>query len=121
MRKTIGLADVLKFALASASDRIAAAFVFGSVARSSDNAESDVDIIIIGSVDFAEAVNLLYAAQTTLQREINPKVFAAEEWKKKLKAKSAFVIDVLSKPKIFLIGTQRDLDQLAESGQNRPA
>ena len=119
--KTIGLADVLTFALAPAADRIASAFVFGSVASSSDSAESDVDIILIGRVDFAEAVSLLYAAQTTLHREINPKVFALEEWRTKLQAKSAFVMDVLSKPKIFLIGTQRELDQLAEPGQNRPA
>lgn len=121
LSKTIGLADVLTFALAPAADRIAVAFVFGSVARSSDTAESDVDIILIGQVDFAEAVNLLYAAQTTLQREINPKIFSLEEWREKLQAKSSFVMDVLSKPKIFLIGTQRELDQLAEPGQDRPA
>lgn len=121
LSKTIGLADVLTFALAPAADRIAVAFVFGSVARSSDTAESDVDIILIGRVGFAEAVNLLYAAQTTLHREINPKVFALEEWQEKLQAKSSFVMDVLSKPKIFLIGTQRALDQLAEPGQDRPA
>lgn len=121
LRKTIGLADVLTLALTPVSERITVAFVFGSVARSSDTAASGVDVIIIGRVDFGEAVNLLYQAQTTLHREINPKIFTVEEWQAKLASKSSFVVDVQSKPKIFLIGTQRDLDQLAEPDQDRPA
>lgn len=121
LRKTVGLADVLTQVLAPAADRITVAFVFGSVARSADTADSDVDVMIIGDIDFGEAVNLLYDAQATLHREINPKVFGPEEWRAKLQAKSSFVLDVLTKPKIFLIGNQHDLDQLDQSGQNRPA
>ena len=121
LRKTIGLADVLALALMPVADRITVAFVFGSVARSSDTAASDVDVIIIGRVDFGEAVNLLYEAQATLQREINPKIFANDEWQAKLAAKSSFILDVLSKPKLFLIGAQRDLDQLDQSDQDRTA
>lgn len=121
LRKTIGLADVLTLALTPVVARIAVAFVFGSVARASDTAASDVDVIIIGNVGFSEAVNLLYEAQTTLHREINPKIFSVEEWQAKLAAQSSFVLEVVAKPKLFLIGAQRDLDQLAEPGQNRPA
>ena len=113
LRKTIGLADVLKLALSPASDRIAVAFVFGSVARSQETAGSDVDVIVIGEVEFGETVNLLYEAQTTLCREINPKVFAPPEWRAKRRSKSPFLLDVMSKPKLFLIGTQHELDQLA--------
>ncbi len=112
LRKTIGLADVLKAALSSALDRIAVAFVFGSVARSSETSNSDVDVIIIGQLAFGEAVGLLYEAQTTLHRDINPKVFAVAEWQASLKTKSPFVLDVASKPKLFLIGSQHELDQL---------
>ena len=71
------------------------------------------DVIVIGEVEFGETVNLLYEAQTTLHREINPKVFAPPEWRAKLKSKSPFLMDVMSKPKLFLIGTQHELDQLA--------
>ena len=119
LRKTVGLADVLTQALIPAADRITVAFVFGSVARSAETADSDVDVMIIGSVDFGEAVNLLYEAQTDLHREINPKVFGAEEWRTKREAMSSFILDVLAKPKIFLIGNQHDLDQLAQPGKNR--
>lgn len=113
LRKTVGLADVLTQALIPAADRITVAFVFGSVARSADTADSDVDVMIIGGVDFGEAVNLLYEAQAALHREINPRVFGVEEWRAKFEAMSSFVLDVLAKPKIFLIGNQHDLDQLA--------
>ncbi len=113
LRKTIGLADVLTLALMPLADRIKVAFVFGSTAQSTDTASSDVDVMVIGEVDFGEAVNLLYEAQTTLQREINPKVFSPSDWQAKLASNSAFLRDVLAKPKLFLMGTQHDLDQLA--------
>ena len=121
LRKTIGLADVLTLALAPAAERIRLAFVFGSVAQASETAASDIDVLVIGSVSFGDVVNLVFDAQTSLQRDINPKIFSVDEWQAKLTAKSAFVLDVLSKPKLFLIGMQRDLDQLAESGQDRAA
>lgn len=113
LRKTIGLADVLKLALSAASNRIVVAFVFGSVARSQETAGSDVDVVVIGDVEFGETVGVLHEAQTTLHREINPRVFAPAEWRAKLKAKSPFLLDVMAKPKLFLIGTQVELDQLA--------
>ena len=121
LRKTIGLADVLTLALTPLADRIAVAFVFGSIAKSSDTAASDVDVIIIGGGDFGEVVNLLYDAQKTLQREINPKVFSVADWQIKVTANSSFMANVMAKPKLFLIGTQRELDQLAQPGQNRSA
>lgn len=112
LRKTIGLADVLAMALAGELSRIKVAFVFGSVAKSADTATSDVDVMVIGSVDFGSVVNRLYEAQKSLHREINPKVYSVDEWRAKRRADSSFVRDVLAKPKIFLIGTQRDLDEL---------
>jgi predicted nucleotidyltransferase len=113
LRKTSGLADVVAEALASLSDDINVAFIFGSVARGAESAGSDVDILIIGSVDFGAVVDALHPAQQQLTREINPKVFSVREWNAKLKEKSAFVMDVLTKPKIFLIGDEHELAELA--------
>ena len=112
LRKTIGLADVLALALTSELSRIKVAFVFGSVANSTDTATSDIDVLVIGPVDFGSVVNRLFDAQQTLHREINPKVYSVDEWRTKHQADSSFVRDVISKPKIFLIGTQHDLDEL---------
>jgi len=117
LRKTVGVADVLADALAPVAASIAAAFVFGSVASGTETAGSDVDVLLIGSLGFGEAVKLLYPAQTTFGREINPKVFTVAEWRSKLKSKDPFVKDVLAKPKIHLIGND---DELAKLGRRQP-
>lgn len=109
LKKTVGLADVLVDALSPLRSRIAFAFVFGSVARGTEHERSDVDVIIVGDVDFQSVINALYPAQNELQREINPKVFAPEEWQERTRAGSSFTTDIMSRPKIFLIGTEDDL------------
>ena len=53
--KTSGVADVLRGALAPLGGRIAAAFIYGSVAKGAERRGSDVDVMVIGDVTFAEA------------------------------------------------------------------
>ncbi len=117
LRKTVGLADVLADALAPASDSIASAFVFGSMARASESEGSDVDVMLIGTLGFADSIELLYPAQERLGREINPKVYSAAEWRAAVKAKNPFAAEVLAQPKIFLIGND---DELKELGRRQP-
>lgn len=117
LRKTSGLADVLATALAPLAEKIEAAFVFGSIARGTENSHSDVDIMIIGEVGFAEVVKALYSAQAILNREINPKVYQRSEWQKLVKSNSGFVEEILSKPKIFIVGNDNDIEQ---SSRNKP-
>lgn len=112
LRKTIGLADVLADALAPSAAAIQTAFVYGSVARGSETAQSDVDVMLIGTLGFGDAVQLLYPAQAAVGREINPLVFSAEQWRTKVATKDGFVREVLSKPKIFLIGNDDELEKL---------
>lgn len=112
LRKTSGLADVLIQALAPVATQLRVAFVFGSVARGGESAGSDIDLLLIGDAGFRQVVELLHPAQATLGREINPKVFTAVEFSAKAQAEP-FIADLLTKPKIFLIGNAHDLDQLA--------
>ena len=111
LRKTSGLADVLVQALAPAAPKLRLAFVFGSVARGQETGGSDVDVMLIGDLGFREAVELLHPCQATLGREVNPKLFSASEFTDKA-ATEPFLIDVLAKPKIFLIGNAHDLEEL---------
>lgn len=117
LRKTSGLSDVVSEAFASLSDKIDVAFIFGSVARGAETAGSDVDVLVIGSVEFGTVVDACYSAQQLLAREINPKVFSAREWRNKLKDKDPFVVNVLAKPKIFVVGGE---DELAELSGRKP-
>ena len=112
LRKTSGLADVLAEALRPVADQVIVAFVFGSVARGRETAGSDVDLLLIGDVSFRDAVACLHPAQSQLGREINAKVFSAKEFAAKA-MKEPFLVDVLAKPKIFVIGNADELAKLA--------
>jgi predicted nucleotidyltransferase len=119
LQKTVGLADILTEALAPLAERLRFAFVFGSMARGTEHEGSDVDVLIVGDVDFASVLNALYDAQAKLQREINPKVLSPEEWAERVQSGSSFVHEVLAKPKIFLIGGEDDIGVPAKPGQGR--
>jgi len=110
LRKTSGLVDVLASALTPLAKKIEVAFVFGSVGSGTETLGSDVDVLIIGEISFAEAVTALYSAQAVIRREINPKVYQRAEWQKLLKAKNGFIKEILKKPKLFIVGTANDIE-----------
>lgn len=112
LRKTSGVADVLTEALAPVAAKLRAAFVFGSVAQGRETAGSDIDLLLVGELGFREAVELLYPTQASLGREVNPKLFSPEEFRVKASSEP-FLVDVLAKPKIFLIGNEHDVEELA--------
>lgn len=111
LRKTSGLANVLTETLISVKEQIQVAFVFGSVARGEQQSSSDVDVMIIGTLSFGDAVQLLHPAQAILQREINPVVYSIEEFQRRVKNKDSFLNEVLAKPKLLIIGTENELRQ----------
>lgn len=111
--KTSGLADVLRAALQPIAGRIRAAFVYGSFASSRENRASDVDVMVIGDVTFAEVADSLYEAQKTLDREINPSVYPVNEFIEKASETGGFIDRVLSGEKIFIIGDEHELAGLA--------
>jgi predicted nucleotidyltransferase len=113
LRKTAGLADVLKNALKPLSKKIKAAFVFGSFAANSARTGSDVDLLVIGSCSFGEVAAAVGKAQDKLGREVNPSVYPIDEFRKKATAGHHFIKTVLAGPKIFLIGNENELERLA--------
>ncbi len=113
-RKTVGLAGVLRDALADMADRIELALVFGSLAAGRQKSGSDVDLFIIGDVSLLEVVKALSEAQSQLGREINPVIMTAEEFIAQQEKEDRFVARVLDEPKIFVMGKADDLAKLAE-------
>lgn len=116
-RKTFGLTDVLKKALEPLTDRIEWAFVFGSIANGKDSATSDIDLMLIGEISFAESIGALHPAQASLQREINPRVYHPDEWQHLVDQNDAFVSEVLAKPRLEIMEKR---NELAESGRDQP-
>lgn len=108
--KTSGLKDLLAEALPK--KKIAFAFVFGSVAADVERAESDVDLMVIGSATHRELASALRAAGERIGREINPHFFAPAELTRRLKARDHFLGDVIAKPKLFIIGDEHEFTDL---------
>ena len=115
--KTFGVADVLRSALRPLAGRIEAAFIYGSVARGEERAESDIDLFVIGKVSSGEVIEALAKAERRLGREINPTVFPPAEFAGKARERNHFLTTVLAERKLFLIGGEDELESLARKGR----
>lgn len=109
VKKTFGIVDVISLALLPLAGKIDWVFIFGSVASGKETSASDIDLMIIGDVEFSEAVNVLYSVQATLGREINPKIYRKQEWIQMINNKDAFVKEVLAKPRMDVMGDDHGL------------
>lgn len=108
--KTMGVADVLRAALAPLAGQIEQAFVYGSVARQQDTAHSDVDLMVVSaSLGYGELFGALEAATQTLGRTVNPTLYTPEEIATRILQDNAFVTRVLQQPTVWLIGKQEEL------------
>jgi predicted nucleotidyltransferase len=96
--------------------RIEWAFIYGSMARGEEVAESDVDLLVIGDAKLSELARPLKAAERKLARPVNPTVFPRSEFTAKLRAGQHLVRSVVSGPKLFLIGDAREFAE-AFAGQ----
>jgi predicted nucleotidyltransferase len=110
--KTVGMHDVLSVALDPLRKKINLAFVYGSMARSSETEQSDIDLMVVGRVDFGTVVSELSEAQKILNREINPTVYSAKEFRHKIRGN--FLKTVLSEKKFFVIGDENVLRELGQ-------
>jgi len=117
-RKTHGAVPVLRQALEPLSPKIQAAWIFGSVARGTQTAGSDVDLLVLGDAGFADVVRAIHPAQDELGREINPVVYSATEFRRKLAAGDAFARQLLHGPKLMVMG---DRDDIGEPAGDPPA
>ena len=108
--KTMGLADVLRAALAPLAGQIDGAFIYGSVARQQDTAQSDVDVMIVSStLGYGEVFGALEGATVSLGRKVNPTLYAPADWAARVTNDNAFVTRVWQQPKIWLIGSEEKL------------
>ena len=127
IRKTFGMADVLRTALASLGERVQVAFLYGSMATGAEAAGSDIDVMVVGdNLTLGAVVSALSGAQRELGREVNPSVYPSAEFCSKLAAGHHFVSSVVAGPKVFLVGTKSELSRLAEvwlaqAAQDKPA
>lgn len=126
LKKTAGVADVLRAALEPLAAKIEVAFVYGSIARGDERPGSDLDVMILGTATLSQAVGTLAAAAEVLRRQISPSLYPPAEFSSKIQAGDPFLKRVIADKKIFLIGNEDDLGKLtahrqAEASRRRPA
>ncbi len=109
LRKTAGVVDVLRDGLAPLANKIIAAFVYGSMATGDIHANSDVDLMIVGSVGFADVVLALEPAQAAIRREVNPTVLNLVEFDERRHQKDSFIATIWKEPKLWLSGNADEL------------
>ena len=106
--KTVGVEGSLRKILSSISD-IKIAFIYGSFAMKHEKATSDIDLMIIGNPDTSLLNEKIAELEKKLKREINPIIYSLDEYRARKEAKSGFIMELLRKPKIMLIGKKNDL------------
>lgn len=122
VHKTFGIADVLRDAMQPLWQSIELAFVYGSLAKGSEHAGSDVDLMVIGSVSSnAQLLEALQPAQVQLGRAVNPTLYTPDEFAQRIRDGRSFIVRVLNQPKIFVKGSENDIPRIGEVGEHRQA
>jgi predicted nucleotidyltransferase len=108
--KTVGVVEPLRQALTPKAKDLRAVFVYGSVARGTDKAGSDIDLMVISDrLRYPDLLDALQGAEAVLARPINPNVMNLTEWRRKRATKDSFAARVSSQPRLFVIGSDDDL------------
>jgi predicted nucleotidyltransferase len=103
--KTVGIVEPIRRALAPIADQIHLAFVFGSVAKGSERAGSDIDLLVVtDKLAYADVYAALATAERTLGRTINPTVFTRAEWKVKRRRHDSFAARISTQSRLFVVG-----------------
>jgi predicted nucleotidyltransferase len=113
VNKTVGIFNTLRSALESLSNRVSVAFVYGSIARQEERVGSDIDLMVIGDIELDDILVRLPKAETALGRAVNPTVYSIHEFKRRLEEGNHFLNAVLDGKKVFLIGNEDELREMA--------
>jgi predicted nucleotidyltransferase len=111
IKKTVGLAEPLRIALESEHEKIHLALVYGSIAKKTENALSDIDLLIVSDEMILEDLYVLLSeTEKDLKRKINPTLYTRAEFDKRLQNKNSFLMRILKEETILLVGELPDGD-----------
>jgi predicted nucleotidyltransferase len=104
-RKTLGAEPMLREALAPLESKLEVAFIYGSVAKGTDTAKSDIEVMLIGrNLLLSKVLELLVPLEALLGRKINPSCLTPAEFKRRRAERDSFVNRVLAQPTLPLMG-----------------
>jgi predicted nucleotidyltransferase len=112
VRKTFGVADVIRERLKPLDDNIELAFIYGSIAKGEATSASDIDLMLVGkALSYGQVMELLMPLENALRRTLNPTLFEKEDFVAKLKTGNSFVTRVMEQSKIMIKGNENDFRQ----------
>jgi len=104
-RKTLGVEPMLREALVPLAPKLETAFIYGSVAKGTDTAKSDIDVMLVAkNLLLSKVLELLVPLEAQLGRKINPTCLTPAEFKRRRAERDSFVNRVLSQPTLPLMG-----------------
>jgi predicted nucleotidyltransferase len=108
--KTVALTEPLRKSLEPCAHNIKTAFVYGSVAKGIDTAGSDIDLMVIGDdLNYSELYAALQNVEGVLGRNVSPMFLSPKDWRRKASETDSFIGKVSALPKIFILGSEKDL------------
>lgn len=122
VQKTFGLTDELRKALLPLASQIALAFVYGSVAKRTDTARSDIDLLVVSdTLSYQDLLAALEDSETRLGRKISPTLYTAADLARRRAEGNHFILRLLEQPKLFLIGGPHEFGEPGKPGEDRKA
>jgi predicted nucleotidyltransferase len=112
VEKTAGIIPTIRSILEPFGRKILSAFIYGSVARAQEHANSDIDLMVIGQVGLSELTPALRKAERALGRDLNATTYSADEFHSKIEKHDHFLTAVLKRPKQFVKGSERELEAI---------
>ena len=109
--KTIGVEGLIKEVLRDIKG-IDIAFIYGSFAKEKEDSFSDIDLMIIGNPNEDILISKISSTEEKLKREINYSIFSPEDFKEGLKKNEVFLEEIISNPKLFIIGNQNEMEKI---------
>lgn len=106
VKKLAGIEGALRDALDPIVDKIDVALLYGSVAKRSDTATSDIDVLIVSDVLTLEDVfAALQGAEKELGRSVSPTLYSRDEFLKRRRSRQPFLSKVLAGDYVTLVGS----------------
>lgn len=112
--KTVLIAEPFKKLFLELTEQIHFAFIYGSFAKGTEIAQSDIDLFIVGELSLKKLSTLLATISKQLQREINPVIYSKTEFIKKVTIKEHFITSVMRSKKLWLVGDANELEKMVK-------
>jgi hypothetical protein len=119
VRKTFGLVSVLNSALSPLGSGLNVAFVYGVTGSEQEASDDKVELLLVGdNISYGELLLRLPVAERILRRKINPDLYTLSDFRRRLRERQQFLVNVLQEPKVFVWGDENDLNDASHIEEN---